>query len=40
MLAEALLLRALRVPRALLWALAANAISSGIGLALHALGWL
>ena len=39
-LAEALLLRALRVPRALLWALAANAISSGIGLALHALGWL
>lgn len=39
-LAEALLLRALRVPRALLWALAANAISSGIGLAVHALGWL
>lgn len=39
-LAEALLLRALRVPRALLWALAANATSSGIGLAMNALGWL
>jgi len=39
-LAEALLLRALRVPRALLWSLAANATSAGIGLALGALGWL
>ena len=39
-LAEALLLRALRVPRALLWALAANATSSGLGLGMHALGWL
>lgn len=38
--AEALLLRALRVPRALLWALAANATSSGIGLVMNALGWL
>jgi hypothetical protein len=39
-IAEALLLRALRVPRALLWALAANATSSGIGLLMNALGWL
>lgn len=38
--AEALLLRALRVPRALLWALAANATSSGVGLLMNALGWL
>jgi hypothetical protein len=38
--AEALLLRALRVPRALWWALAANATSSGIGLGMNALGWL
>lgn len=39
-LAEALLLRALRVPRPLLWSLAANATSAGVGLALAALGWL
>jgi len=39
-IAEGLLLRALRVPRALLWALAANATSSGIGLVMNALGWL
>lgn len=36
---EALLLRALRVPRAWLWALAANATSAGLGLVLGALGW-
>lgn len=36
--AEALLLRALRVPRALLWALAANATSAGTGLLMNALG--
>jgi hypothetical protein len=35
--AEALLLRGLRVRRALLWALAANATSAGVGLLLHAL---
>ena len=39
-LAEGLLLRALRVPRALLWALLANATSAGLGLLLRALvGW-
>jgi len=38
--AEALLLRALRVPRALLWSFAANATSSGLGLLMSALGWL
>lgn len=36
--AEGLLLRALRVPRALLWALAANATSAGVGLLLNLLG--
>ena len=36
--AEALLLRALRVPRALLWSLGANATSAGIGLLMNALG--
>lgn len=39
-LAEGLLLRALRVPRALLWALLANTSSAGLGLLLRALiGW-
>lgn len=39
-LAEALLLRALRVPRPLLWALLANATSAGLGVLLRALtGW-
>jgi hypothetical protein len=38
--AEALLLRALRVPRAFLWALTANAVSALTGLVLRALvGW-
>lgn len=36
--AEALLLRALRVPRAWLWSLAANATSAGLGLVMNALG--
>ncbi len=39
-LAEALLLRALRVPRPLLWALVANAASAGLGmLARELTGW-
>lgn len=39
-LAEGLLLRALRVPRPLLWALLANATSAGLGLLLRAFtGW-
>ncbi|MBL8975851.1 MAG: hypothetical protein JNK56_34935, partial [Myxococcales bacterium] len=38
--AEALLLRALRVPRPLLWALVANATSAGLGMLLRELtGW-
>jgi hypothetical protein len=40
-LAEALLLRALRVPSPLLWALVANATSAGLGLLARAYGiWL
>ena len=39
-LSEALLLRALRVPRPLLWALVANATSAGLGMLLRELtGW-
>ena len=39
-LAEGLLLRALRVPRPLLWALVANAASAGLGMLTRALtGW-
>ncbi len=39
-LAEGLLLRALRVPRPLLWALLANATSAGLGMLLRAtVGW-
>jgi hypothetical protein len=39
-LAEALLLRALRVPRPLLWALVANAASAGLGMLMRAwTGW-
>lgn len=38
--AEALLLKALRVPRPLLWALVANATSAGLGMLLRELvGW-
>lgn len=39
-LAEALLLRALKVPRPLLWALVANAASAGLGMLMRAFtGW-
>lgn len=39
-LSEALLLRALRVPRPLLWALVANATSAGLGMLMRELtGW-